>query len=393
MNYARDIPDASDIMNQYPFIDLGGFVMQFRKVREGSTELTVPVADIPEHARKYGFYNPEMETDRDISVAALSVFIEMLRRRSSDAAFEPEVCDLLCATGARGIRYRNEVGGIVTMCDANENAIELAGKNAQANGVEAEIMSMDANLLLGERKFDVIDIDPFGSPYPFIDSAARSISDFGLVCATATDTAALFGVYPEVSERRYGTPSMKCDFDKELGTRILAGFIMREFAKYNICFTPMLCYSRRHYVRIIGTAQRSAEKTEALIKKFSFLTAWKSRWDTGCREESGGSALGKVYTGMLHDDDFCEEVLRELEKRKLHGGKIVSTMLSESSCLFYYEADRLAKSLGIRMKMGDIIFSLQKSGFLASRTVFSDTGIKTNASWEEMEGVFGHGPA
>ena len=60
------------------------------------------------------------------------------------------------------------------------------------------------NVLLSENRFDYIDIDPFGSPVGFVDSAMRSIKNGGVVACTATDTAALCGVYPRVCQRRYG---------------------------------------------------------------------------------------------------------------------------------------------------------------------------------------------
>lgn len=362
--------------------------MEYRKIKEGSILLSVPVSDIPEHARKYGFFNPEMETDRDISVCALSCFGKNFRERSGNPEKELEICDLLCATGARGLRYKAESGGIVMINDINENAAELAKSNCESNGLEVEISNRDANLLMAERNFDVIDIDPFGSPYPFIDSAARSLGDFSMLMVTATDTAALFGVYPEVSERRYGIPSLKCDFSKELGTRILASFVIRELAKYNMCFTPVLCYSRRHYVRLMGIATKSADKVEKLMKKFGYVSANSVEWETGMQKRSDTKMLGKIYLGHLSDSGFCSLVLEEIGKRKLSGEKVVSSILNESECLFYYETGTLSSTLGINRKIADIIRELRESGFLASRTVFSDTGIKTSASLKEIAETF-----
>lgn len=362
--------------------------VEYRKIKEGSVLLKVPVSDIPEHARKYGFFNPEMKTDRDISVCALSCFGKIFMEKSGNPGKELEICDLLCATGARGLRYKTEAGGIVTMNDINENAVELAKINCESNGIDIEITNKDANLLLAERNFDVIDIDPFGSPYPFIDSAARSLGDTGMLMVTATDTAALFGVYPEVSERRYGIPSIKCDFSKEMGTRILASFVIRELAKYNMCFTPVLCYSRRHYVRIMGIVTKSAEKVESVMKKFNCLSANSVEWETGVQKRSDTKMLGKVYLGPLCEHGFCSSVLEEIGKRKLGGEKLVTTILNESDCLFYYETGTLSSSMGLNRKISEILQGLRENGFLASRTVFSDTGIKTSAAMKDMMEVF-----
>ena len=47
-------------------------------------------------------------------------------------------------------------------------------------------------------RVDVVDLDPYGSASPFIDSAIGSIADGGLLCVTCTDLAVLAGAqYPE----------------------------------------------------------------------------------------------------------------------------------------------------------------------------------------------------
>jgi tRNA (guanine26-N2/guanine27-N2)-dimethyltransferase len=38
----------------------------------------------------------------------------------------------------------------------------------------------------GVNRFDVIDIDPFGSASEFLDSAVQAIADGGLLCVTCT---------------------------------------------------------------------------------------------------------------------------------------------------------------------------------------------------------------
>ena len=180
--------------------------MEFNIANEGLAKIKVPVSDIPEYGRKYGFYKPEMETDRNISVSVVSVFSRMFRDRTKR---EPSLCDLLCATGIRGIRYFLESGiPKIMLNDINENAFSLARENAISNNIDFEITNSDANELLSKNKFDIIDIDPFGSPCYFMDSAARSCSDFSLVCMTATDTAALFRNCPPLLRRCITAPPL-----------------------------------------------------------------------------------------------------------------------------------------------------------------------------------------
>jgi tRNA (guanine26-N2/guanine27-N2)-dimethyltransferase len=47
-------------------------------------------------------------------------------------------------------------------------------------------------------RVDVVDLDPYGTAAPFIDSAVQSVSDGGLLAVTCTDLAVLAGSnYPE----------------------------------------------------------------------------------------------------------------------------------------------------------------------------------------------------
>ena len=42
-----------------------------------------------------------------------------------------------------------------------------------------------------EDRFDVVDLDPYGSPTPFLDGAVQAVSEGGLLCVTCTDLAVL----------------------------------------------------------------------------------------------------------------------------------------------------------------------------------------------------------
>ena len=41
------------------------------------------------------------------------------------------------------------------------------------------------------RSFDIIDLDPCGSPSPFLESAVRAIKDGGLLCIASTEDPSL----------------------------------------------------------------------------------------------------------------------------------------------------------------------------------------------------------
>lgn len=345
--------------------------MKLKKVREGKIDIFVPDVELPEEGKNYGFYNPRMRFDRNISVCVISVFRKIFEKRFGK---QPMVCDLLCATGVRGIRYVKEAGvENVVINDKNPNAIELAKRNVLENGVEIEISNVDANKLLLERRFDVIDIDPFGSPYPFIDCAAQSLNKFSLLCVTATDLPVLFGIYPKVCLRRYGIRSCRCDFENELGLRILISFVIRELAKYDLAFQPILSYVRKHWIRLFGLVERSLSKVDEILKAFKYLDIDDTR-------------IGSIYMGEIKNDFFCSMISEEIKKRDFKEEmRLINTIISELNLPFYFDLSKIAKRYKKKLvKIERVVDDLRKKGFAATRTHFSSTGIKTDATEKEI---------
>ena len=161
-----------------------------KQLTEGITKLFVHTG-LPTKKMKV-FYNPVKEADRSLSVKVLK-------------HFKPKHClDLLCATGARGIRLMNESGvKDMTFNDSNPEALKLLKKNLRLNKLKARVFNKDANQLLYELKerFDFIDLDPFGSPNPYLESCIKFLQRKGLLGVTATDTAVLVGAKPKACRR------------------------------------------------------------------------------------------------------------------------------------------------------------------------------------------------
>ena len=72
------------------------------------------------------------------------------------------------------------------------------------------------------HRFDVIDLDPYGTAAPFLDSAVQALQDGGLLCVTCTD-AGVFASngYPEKTYALYGGLPLKGAFSHEGGLRLI----------------------------------------------------------------------------------------------------------------------------------------------------------------------------
>jgi len=190
-------------------------------ITEGKTEVLVFKDKLtkkgPGSKNKVPFYNPTMELNRD-----LSILINQWLVNNNEKPMH--ILDGLAASGIRGIRLANELEGDfdVTINDWSEDAYALIKKNLERCGLKNVVASnRNLNTLLSEERFHYIDVDPFGSPVYFIDSAIRGIYNNGIIACTATDTATLCGVYPKVCLRRYGVRSFHSLVMHEIGLRIL----------------------------------------------------------------------------------------------------------------------------------------------------------------------------
>ena len=373
--------------------------MALEKIREGMAQIDAyPIAakDLSKHARV--FYNPVMLHNRDISVLALSVFQEETKRTL-------KVADCLAATGMRGIRYALEVPGVsdVYFSDMNPEAIRLIKKNVKLNKIKgAHIEEKDANVLLSEHKYemDFVDIDPFGTPVQFLDSAARAVSNKGMLGITATDTAPLSGTYRRAAIRKYGAVSLRCDMQHEIGIRILIANIARECAKYDKGFVPLLSVSELHYFRVFGRIKKTKSAAEENIENVGYLAyctscGFREFKKDKCAETCPECAKklsfpGPLWTGNIFDADFCGKVAEKSHAMK-DGAlvKLLDTISEESEISgFFYDLGMLSSILKIPPpRINDIIEKLKKEGFLASRTHFLLTGLRTDAKITDLKKI------
>lgn len=228
------------------------------------------------------FYNPVQQFNRDLSISVLSTYSYLSQkteiRKKIDfqnvtdfkADFEQflatqrrvkredglDILEALSATGLRSIRYAKEVPGVreITANDLSREAVTSICKNVEHNGVQDLITPHlgDAIQVMynREKRFQVIDLDPYGSPARFLDSAVQNIKDGGLLLVTATDMAVLAGNTPESCFVKYGSVPIRTKACHELALRILLNTIEATATRYGRYIHPLLSMSVDFYVRI-----------------------------------------------------------------------------------------------------------------------------------------------
>ena len=134
----------------------------------------------------------------------------------------------------------------------------------------------DANCVLScnaspKKRFDIIDIDPFGTPVPYLDSAFRALRNNGLLAATATDLAPLCGVHAKACIRKYGGKPMRTEYCHELAVRLLAGCMASLAAKHDIGIRILFSHSSDHYIRVYAQIAYGAKKGDESLKNTGYI--------------------------------------------------------------------------------------------------------------------------
>lgn len=386
----------------------------FIEIEEGLAKILAPNPEIFRDEKGYYdpawapvFYNPRMRISRDLSSVVISVFSEISSRKKL------KVIDALGATGIRGIRYALENKSIVERViinDINDVAIKIIEKNVKMNGLEGvvEITNEDAvTLLTRTRGFDVIDIDPFGSPAPFAEAALRAVNHGGLVCYTATDLPPLVGNYPKTCIRKYFSKSLKTEFSKEIGLRILVYFIAREAAKIGKTALPIFSYYSDHHYRACFQILSTKSRHSMLPENVGYVYYCPKCLQRGIIQGiipslpsecgfCGNKEIiygGPIWINLLWDNNFVQKMYQKysllLKKHNLSkkGFRILEKINQElADIVFYYQLDRLSSVYNISHEpsLNKVISSLVSQGYRASLTHFDPKGFKTDAPLAEV---------
>ncbi|KAK8932084.1 tRNA (guanine(26)-N(2))-dimethyltransferase, mitochondrial [Metarhizium anisopliae] len=284
-----------------------------------------------------------------------------------------KILDALSASGLRALRYALEIPFVtsVTANDLSASAAESIAVNADHNGVAGKftVTNDDALALMyrsiasdlsrrdkrgnpgKSHKFDVIDLDPYGTAAPFFDAAVQSVrDDGGLLVITCTDSAVWAGhSYCEKTFSLYGGVPVKGMHSHEAALRLILNAVATSAARYGIAIEPMLSLSIDFYTKVFIRVTKSPSAVKFLGAKTMLVYSC----DQGCgswetqpilksrpfpNKKGSGSfykhtmaqgpstdrlcqhcgfkmhVSGPMYGGRIHNQDFIHRMLDEIPK-------------------------------------------------------------------------------
>jgi tRNA (guanine26-N2/guanine27-N2)-dimethyltransferase len=311
-----------------------------------------------------------MSGDRDLAVA-------LVRSWSSRRSTAPTGWEMTAATGVRGLRLLVEAGPFeaFTFTEANPEAAHVLSENVRTR-TEARVVCSDAREIPVGAPFDYVDLDPYGTPAPFLGAALEAVRPGGLLAVTATDMMVLAGVQPGACERRYGAHPIRGRLGPEGGLRILLAFLARTARSHGRSIRPLLCYVRDHHVRATVEVWGPGAPPDPVGP------IDPSTWPGPFVGDRG--PYGPLWLGALFDGDLATTLqVPPHAARPREVEQFLERVRDEVSAdvPFYYEANALAAALDLAEPpaLATLIGALRDGGHRAARTHARPEGFRTDA--------------
>ncbi|KAK7797036.1 hypothetical protein U0070_015832 [Myodes glareolus] len=412
-------------------------------ITEGAAKIVFPNANEV-------FYNPVQEFNRDLTCAVITEFARIhlgakgiqikvpgekdlqkvsvnLSEQEEEKAEQEEKETLAPGEQPRTAAVGEicEVPGLrsVIANDASARAVELMDRNVHLNGVAHLVQpnQADARMLMyqhqkASERFDVIDLDPYGSPAPFLDAAVQAVNDGGLLCVTCTDMAVLAGNSGETCYSKYGAMAIKSRACHEMALRIVLHSLDLHANCYQRFVVPLLSISADFYVRVfvrIFTGQakvKASASKQALVFQcvgcgaFYLQRLGRASGDPGGRvkfsaacgppvtpecEHCGGRHQlgGPMWADPIHDLDFVGRVLESVTTNpgRFHTSKRIQGVLSVVTeelpdVPLYYTLDHLSSTIHCNTpSLLQLRSALLHAGFRVSLSHACKNAVKTDA--------------
>ncbi|XP_029440973.1 LOW QUALITY PROTEIN: tRNA (guanine(26)-N(2))-dimethyltransferase [Rhinatrema bivittatum] len=454
-------------------------------LKPGETVITEGKAKIIFPSANEVFYNPVQEFNRDLTCAIVTEFArlqmltkgiqicvpgeELVQKVLVDLSEQPEekpeaaaeeekekkavvagekcedglrILEGLAASGLRSIRFALEVPAVhgIVANDSSSQAVELMKRNVEFNGVGQLVTPSlaDARMLMYQRRerkdrFDVIDLDPYGSPATFLDAAVQAVGEGGLLCVTCTDMAVMAGNSGETCYSKYGAMSIKAKYCHEMALRIILHSLDLRANCYQRYIAPLLAVSVDFYIRVFVRVFSGQAKVKACASKQAFVYHC-----TGCgthhlqrlgKSVSHGNSLkysagsgppvgtncehcrqrhqvgGPIWAESMHDLDFVQGVLKAVRSNpgrfktsdRIQG--VLSMVLEELADVpLYYTLDNLSSIIHCNTpSLLQFRSAVLHAGYRVSLSHACKSAIKTDApaaviwdimrSWEKNNPV------
>jgi len=340
----------------------------------------------------------------------------------------------MSATGLRALRYAQELEDVacVVANDLDPTAVEAIERNKAYNAecsphLKEKIAKViphnqDVRLvcMTHEKMFDVVDLDPYGTPSILLDSAVQAVKEGGMLLVTATDMAVLCGNNGEVAWAKYGSYPLRAKFCHEMAVRTLLSSVANAAIKHKRHIVPVLSLSIDFYIRVFVRVYTSPLHMKSTASKLSYVFQCVgcdshelqpvgrtvTKGDVTKYQPGAGPVVpqrcpdcgwhynmgGPIWSDPIHDKEWVKNMLAEVERNeKTYPGytKIHALLTLANEELIDVPLHYDLHSMGATLKITPPNAWLFKSaiinaGYRVSSTHSNALGVKTDAPSEVL---------
>lgn len=349
------------------------------------------------------FYRSRSQVGRDLAILAAKIY--------QQTHGQLRVLDAMTGCGVRPLRYQLEAGADwVWANEANPDHRETLERNL-AMGMRPRsyrITHQDANQVFfacyQQRDFyDLVDIDNFGNPSPFIGAALWAAHIGGMLYLTSTDGRSTGGHDPDRSLQTLGSFARSHPAVHEQGLRLLIGHAYQQAAARGFRIQPLfsLFHGQVHRAMVRLTLEGAWDSD-----LYGFIAychgcghyqtvPWRQlgRVRCPCHPDPTPSPQppslvlsGPLWLGPLHD----RPLLGQMRDLALTWGwqqraQLLAIMEAEAEMPpYYYKLGEVGRHGHMDIPRRDgLIQGLRDRGFRATPTHLDSQALKTNATLAE----------
>lgn len=337
------------------------------------------------------FYRATSGVARDLGVLAAAVY-------KSDTG-RLRVLEAMSGCGVRSLRYWLESeADWVWANEGNPDISPILHQNladAIASG-HSQVTHLDANRVFFDcynrsDYYDLVDVDCFGSPAPYLSTSLWATKIGGLLYLTSTDGRTATGHSPQNSLSVYGAYARAHPSAHEQGLRLLIGSVQQQAATKGLGIEPVFSLFAGQVYRVMLRLVATQQLTE---KNFGFIgychqcgdyqvVPWRKLGRVVCpHDDSSLTISGPMWVGELHNRQQLQRMRSLAEEWNwLKRVPLLKVMEAEADFPPYFFT---LGEIGRRGKMDipkrdRLIQSLHEQNYRASPTHINAQAIKTDA--------------
>ncbi|WP_370594549.1 N2,N2-dimethylguanosine tRNA methyltransferase [Synechococcus sp. CBW1107] len=343
-----------------------------------------------------GFFRRDSRPARDLGV--------LLARRLAGVG-PLRVLDLMAGCGVRSLRYGLEAGAAAIWAnDADPERLPLLQVNLQplAERLALRLSALTAQKLLADcllrdQRFELVDLDAFGSPAALLPLALEAVRFGGVLYLASTDGRSPTGHDRVAALRSLGAAARAHPASWELALRLQLGVVARAAWCLGRGIRPLLSFSDGRTFRTAVQVQRSpvAREEDQLgllahchgcgdqqVQSLKRLRGWQS---CGCSAAPPLAVSGPLWIGPLQDADCLGELsaLAVSGSMAEEGRRLLANLSADAGegARVWPMAEIARRSPGGTVRLRQLQERLRRGGWSAGVSGVMPGQLRTSAPW------------